>query len=292
MTMIKCPECRHHISSLAKACPECGAPIDPEWAQQEAERELKKLEEVPFTVEGLTVEDEAPLSPEENPEEFASAPLAEEQGESIPEENVSAPLADREGVGGSPSGVSPVGVSPTGTSHASRWLIAVVILLLLLIGGLYFYDYRAEQQREERAYELLQGCSNPDFYEDFIVRFPKSKRIEEVRARYEEAKNQQSQWLVLVASGSRDDLQRFVHEHPTSPYIKVAQSRIDSLDWVEAKQARTIDALSRYIANHPEGYYVDQADMLRSSLERAKAEAEAAAAALRDSLAQAEGQAE
>ena len=51
MTMIKCPECRHHISSLAKACPECGAPIDAEWAQQEAERELKKLEEVPFTVE-------------------------------------------------------------------------------------------------------------------------------------------------------------------------------------------------------------------------------------------------
>ena len=51
MTMIKCPECRHHISSMAKTCPECGASIDPEWAQAEAEKELKKLEEVPFTVE-------------------------------------------------------------------------------------------------------------------------------------------------------------------------------------------------------------------------------------------------
>ena len=278
MTMIKCPECRHHISSLAKACPECGAPIDAEWAQQEAERELKKLEEVPFTVE-VPDGDETLRYEDDNINENETLRYENENvnEKEIESADQTTPLPFSEGVGKGPQG-----------SHFSRWLIAAVILLLLIIGGLYFYDYRAEQQREQRAYELLQGCSNPDFYEDFIVRFPKSDRIEEVRARYEEAKMQQNQWQVLVASGTREDLQQFVREHPTSPYIKVAQARIDSLDWVEAKQARTIAAVSRYIATHPDGYYVDQADMLRSSLERAKAEAEAAAAALRDSLAAAE----
>ena len=104
-------------------------------------------------------------------------------------------------------------------------------------------------------------------------------------------RQQQSQWQKLVENGTREELKRFVQEHPTSPYIKVAQSRLDSLDWANARQQRTIESVSQYISLHPEGYYVDQADMLRSSLERQKAEAEAAAAALRDSLAQA-GQAE
>ena len=28
MALIKCPECRKEVSSIAKACPNCGAPID------------------------------------------------------------------------------------------------------------------------------------------------------------------------------------------------------------------------------------------------------------------------
>ena len=171
---------------------------------------------------------------------------------------------------------------------ARNILIIVVVLLALLIVGLYYMDYRSECQREERAYELLQDCSNPDFYEDFILRFPKSEHIDEVRERYTTVAAQQDVWATLIVKGGRDELSQFVRLHPTSPYIKVAQARIDSLDWAEAKQTRTIDAVSRYIANHPDGYYVDQADVLRSSLERAKAEAEAAAASQRDSMAMAE----
>ena len=28
MALIKCPECKNDVSSIAKACPKCGAPID------------------------------------------------------------------------------------------------------------------------------------------------------------------------------------------------------------------------------------------------------------------------
>ena len=285
MTMIKCPECRRHISSKAKACPECGAPIDPEWAKQEEERELKKLEEVPFTIKNLTPsQGEDSPTPQALPEEGSGySPDTRENDiigdgsetndsnvETSQTESVTAPLP-REGKGG--------GAGP------ARWYILLVLLLLLMIGGIFYYDYHSSKQREQHAYEMLQDCSNPDFYEDFIIRYPKSPYIEDVRARYKVVAQQQAEWQRLIAQGTRDDLRRFVREHPTSPYVKVAQGRIDSLDWAEAKQQRSLEAVAHYIATHPDGYYIDLAEQLRQTLERQRAEAEALAALQADSLA-------
>ena len=171
------------------------------------------------------------------------------------------------------------------SSGKPMWLLVLVVLLGLIIGGLYYYDYRAEQRRELRAYEMLKGCSNPDFYEDFIIRFPKSEYIAEVKERLKEVSAQQIEWQNLVSSGTRNDLQRFASQHPTSPYAKVALTRIDSLDWAEAKAARSLEAVTYYMATHPDGYYIDQAETLRQTIERQRSEA---AAALRDSLARAD----
>jgi len=256
---------------MAKACPECGAPIDPEWAKAEAEKELKKLEEVPFTV--VTGEDDAT---EDAPETL----------EDLPDETVE---EMHEKVTPPPTPEPPHTPDPPKNGHAGRnILIAAVVLVVLIGGGLYYYDYSLSQQREERAYMLLQDCSNPDFYEDFIVRFPKSKYIEDVRARYKEVSVQQNEWQKLVQSGSRDELRRFVHQHPTSPYVKVAQVRIDSLDWAEAQRVRTVESVSEYLANHPDGYYIDRAETLRQTLERQRAaalQAKADSIAAADSLA-------
>ena len=271
MTMIKCPECRHHISSMAQSCPECGAPIDPEWAEAEAQKELKKLEDVPFSVEVGGEETEDGVTEEAQPadEDTEHEDQFQEEEEPSREDVPPAPPAPKSGGGG-------------------RFLfLGIVVLIGLLIGGLYYYDYAQMQKREMRAYELLQDCSNPDFYEDFIIRFPKSKHIEEVRERYKVVAAQQNEWQKLILNGTRDELRQFVRLHPTSPYVKVAQGRIDSLDWTEAKELRSLEAVTHYMATHPDGYYIDQAETLRQTLERQRREAAAAAAAARrDSLAQ------
>ncbi len=276
MTMIKCPECRHHISSMAKACPECGAPIDPEWAKAEAERELKKLEEVPFTITNLP-EEESSVSPSEG--EIPLDASHKEDGEvEEPEREVPTPAEPRLG----DAAVPPVPKKGSG----GRWLwLWLVMLLLLLIGAVLYYDYHSSRQREQHAYEMLRDCSNPDFYEDFIIRYPKSEYIDEVRERYRVVAQQQEEWQRMVLAGTREDLRRFVREHPTSPYVKVAQGRIDSLDWAEAKQQRSLESVAHYIATHPDGYYIDLAEQLRQTLERQRAEAEALAAQQADSLA-------
>ncbi|MBQ8051395.1 MAG: hypothetical protein IJ197_07460 [Bacteroidaceae bacterium] len=259
MTMIKCPECRHHISSMAKSCPECGCPIDPAWAEAEAKKELERLEEVPFTVVSEGEEVEQPETPDED-----------ERPEPTREQE---PPAQRE-------------EQPAKRSSGGGWIIAAVVFLGLLIGGLYYYDYRANQQREERAYEMLQGCSNPAFFEDFMIRFPKSKYIDDVRARYKEVAARQDEWQKLIQNGSSEELRQFIALHPTSPYVKMAQLRRDSLDWTAAKEERTLESVTHYMASHPDGDYIDKAESLRQTLEREKAEkAAAAAAARRDSLA-------
>lgn len=244
--MIKCPECRHHISSMAKACPECGAPIDPEWAAKEAEKELKKLEEVPFTVEVGGEEEDSPHSEE---------PRKVEDEEPTPAKREAAHVPSRRG----------------GKGRGRYLILSFVILLGLCIGGLYYYDYRQHQERELRAYTILQDCSNPAFYEDFIVRFPHSPHIDEVRERLKEVMAQQNEWEKLIAGGNRQELQQFVAEHPGSPYVKMAQTRIDSLDWAEASTLRTIEAVTYYMAAHPDGLYINQADALRQTIEQQRA---------------------
>lgn len=264
MAMIKCPECRHHISSMAKACPECGFPIDPEWAEAEVQREQEKLQEIPFTVVAATEEISVGAVEENTADEESSASGGSEEND--------VPADSSSGKGSGPR----------------MWLLVLIILLGLCTGGLYYCDYDEARKREQHAYELLKDCSNPDFYEDFIIRFPKSRHIDEVRERYKEVSAQQAEWQKLVDGGSRDELLRYLQQHPNGRYAKVAEVRIDSLDWQAARERRTLEAVAGYIAAHPEGYYIDEAETLRQMLERQRAEAEAAMAALRDSLAQVE----
>jgi hypothetical protein len=271
---------------MAKACPECGCPIDPEWAEAEAKREQESLDEVPFTGE-TGVEEEAPSAIETGGEEqtHLDPPL---KGGGEEDSTDDTPRSLREGTGESPERPKTPAAAPKHSS-AGGMFIGLVVLLGLLIGGLYYYDYYTNQKREQRAYELLQGCSNPAFYEDFMVRYPKSEYIDDVKERYAKVAAQQNQWQQLVKNGTRDELQAFVRQHPSSPYVKVAQVRIDSLDWASAKESRELEAVTHYMAIHPDGYYIDQAETLRQQLEREKAqEAARRAAARRDSLARAD----
>lgn len=279
--MIKCPKCRHHISSMARACPECGISIDSEWAAAEAERELRKLEDIPFTVEvgGGECESAFPSSPDAENEclpEPEPDNAAGDEREEVP--------ADEE-VREQPLPAEPV---PASASSGGRrgWRTALLFSLLLgqLIGGLCLYMYYGERQREERAYELLQGCSDPQFYEDFIIRYPRSRYLEDVRERYKEVSARQEEWKTLVEKGGREELRQFVAQHPRSPYVPVARARIDSLDWAEAEKTHTLESVTSYMAAHPDGDYISQAEVLRQMLERARIEAEALVAAQRDSL--------
>lgn len=254
MAMIECPKCGRHISSMARTCPECGAPVE--------------------------LEDEAPLEPEN----IETEDLESDDEEVVVDEPVVEDAVETE----TPEPVAQKTEKHKKGAGALKFLLWA-LFLALLIGGLYLYDFVQQYQREQHAYELLQDCSTPDRYEDFIARFPKSSHIDDVRERLKVVAKQQEEWAKLIVSGTRKELKKFVVEHPTSPYVKVAQSRIDSLDWAEASEANTLEAVTEYVTTHPDGYFLDEAETLRQALERKEAEAAAAAAATRrDSVARAD----
>jgi predicted amidophosphoribosyltransferase len=41
MALINCPECNQHVSTLAKSCPHCGAPVSEMENQKEKHDEIK-----------------------------------------------------------------------------------------------------------------------------------------------------------------------------------------------------------------------------------------------------------
>ena len=156
-------------------------------------------------------------------------------------------------------------------------------MIAILVGGFFYLDVREDNKREARAYELLTDCQDPLVFEDFIAKFPDSEHIDEVRQRYQELAARQAEWESKVVNGTREELERFIKDNPTSNIVRVARARLDSMDWDLASRGNTIVSYERYIQDHPEGLFIDQAEVQRQKLERALAAA--AERAKQDSLA-------
>ena len=171
---------------------------------------------------------------------------------------------------------------PNASRKVTVWT-SVVALIAILVGGFFYLDVREDNKREARAYELLTDCQDPLVFEDFIAKFPDSEHIDEVRQRYQELAARQAEWESRVVNGTREELERFIKDNPTSNIVRVARARLDSMDWDLASRGNTIASYERYIQDHPEGLFIDQAEVQRQKLERALAAA--AERAKQDSLA-------
>lgn len=257
MAMIKCPECGHHISSLAHTCPECGYPIDPAWAAEEAAKVAKetqeKIDAIPFTVES---DGENIVESEKQPE---AEVLTEET--SVADEPVKTQTNDEE-----------TQAVPQ-KSNGMKWFLGIVIVAGLILGGGYYLESQRESKRELRDYEMLEGCTNPAFYEDFLIKYPKSEYYDEVRQRFFEAQATNNQWEEIKKSGDRQKIVNYMRLHPSSPYVGVAKNMIDSIDWFAAKEINTVASMETYMDNHRDGLYYDQAESTRRSIIRQQEEA-------------------
>ena len=67
-----------------------------------------------------------------------------------------------------------------------------------------------------------------------------------------------------AANGTREQLKAFIEQHPTSPYRKACEMRVDSLDWNDAKEDNTLEGYQKYLALHPEGLFLSDAQDARN----------------------------
>lgn len=228
MAVITCPHCRKYISSLLTVCPECGRPVS---LSSNAEPSDESSSEAPTASCDAADTSGTPLDqPALSPEEPAQDPLPDASDAAKPRFSL------RRWLGFS-------------------FLLAVVLGLLSFL----YYTHQRNASLEQRAYERLSGCVDLDFYEDYIVRFPDGKHIDEVKDQLNKIKQERAIYLSSTKTGTREELRQFIKAHPDSPYRRVCELRVDSLDWSAASSANSVESYDHYLELHPDGIFAEAA---------------------------------
>lgn len=236
MSMIKCPECGERVSTMAGTCPHCGINI------------ADNLRQCPSCSEYcLLTQDTCP---------HCGAPLpAEAAEENVPEEQT---------VQETPQEKQPAGQKKKNKSLI--FSVSLAFIIVIIVCGVYYLDYKNNAEREEREYNMLENTSNPEYYNDFLAKYPKSIHYQEVKDRLNVLLDETEEWNTMLQNISRDGIQKFMSDHPYSRRLHECEDMIDSIDWNEARSKNTEEAIVLYLNDHPNGKYAEEASERKNEL--------------------------
>lgn len=252
MSIIKCPECRGKVSTMAGTCPHCGTNISghlrtcPECGSYCLGSQEKCPECGCLLAQAQTVSQPAP-----------PASAKERTEGNIPQKEKEA----REGEHSR---------RRKRRSAGRRTLVGVVILLILLCTGYYFHDKQRLQQQEQADYERLLTVTNPDFCREFLSSYPDSKHFDEINERMLMLQAEAEEWEQLQRHISRAAVLKFMQDHPESLRLRICEDMLDSIDWQKAEAANGEEALTEYLSQHPSGRHAAEAAERKNALLLAK----------------------
>ena len=224
MAIIKCPECNQEISDKAPVCPSCGVPIA---------GHVTTCSQCGFTYFNSNAE----------------CPQCHHKT-----------TVDNTTMCGDESDCK-VNQKASGLRN-NRIVIAVVSLVVVVLGAVLYAFYRnAQSDKEESAYEFALSSNDPQVLQNYLNTYtdaPEAHR-DSISAHLEYFAQLDRDWTNVVVSGSKSDFQRYIEQHPNSPFCQVAQHKIDSIDWSRADAANTLEAVQLYLEQHPDGEHFDEA---------------------------------
>ncbi len=154
----------------------------------------------------------------------------------------------------------------------------LLMLVFVIAGVVYCCDANRERKMEKRAFAALGDSQDPLVLEDFIARYPKSEHVEEVRQRYMELVAEQTELEARVMNASCEELKTFVTAGGGNQHLlRLANARIDTMDWREATAKASSKSMERYISEHPDGAFIAEAVEEYNKYECLRLEAELAA---------------
>lgn len=155
---------------------------------------------------------------------------------------------------------NPLPIQSPKKSPWKRFLLIFFFLVALLgVGGYIAYTYLQETRAEEQAFQNLEGSYVIQSYEDYLTNFPKGKHVQEVQQRLGRLKQMQSAWSQILYSTNPQDFVAFKNRFRDNHYDVLCDTKIDSLDWMNALTANTPESYQFYMSNHPNGRYRQQA---------------------------------
>ena len=291
MSLIKCPECGHEVSTKAPRCPHCGVPIagNLKRCPNCDTIMLKDVECCPNCDTPFLVTNEAP-EPTPAPAPAEPTPTLTPPAPAAPTEEVTAPTTDTT----EPASNQPTAPTPSPAAAPAKkkkslggWALFALIVVLAALAVLIVWQIRSSREASaEAAFTLLRECNDPRSFEDFINRYPKSRHIGEVQARLKELREEETAWKAASITTQVELIRTFIENYPTSAHRATAFHRIDTLDWRTADNAGTSASYTSYINAHEAGDFITEAYTAREEALRRELRArnDSIAAARADSL--------
>lgn len=122
------------------------------------------------------------------------------------------------------------------------------------------------EKKEQIDYERLEGVTNPEFYQQFLIDYPKSKHHDEINERMQVLLLETEDWKKLLKSINRSNVSSFLQKHPNSLRQRACEDMLDSIDWQDALAIGSEEAITDYLHRHPSGRFVDDAAEKKNAL--------------------------
>lgn len=240
MSMIKCPECGERVSTMAGTCPHCGTNI------------AGNLKQCPNCNEYCL------NSQETCPNCGTSFSIIEGENDSLNTNPDLTPNPSPVSEGNDNGNDKPV-TKKKNNNKALIFTIIFVVIIVTIICGVYYLDYKNNADREEREYALLENTSNPEYYNDFLAKYPESVHYQDVKERLNVLLDETDEWNKMMQNICRSEIEKFMNAHPYSRRLHECEDMIDSIDWNDAKKTNTEEAIVKYLNEHPNGRYAEEA---------------------------------
>ena len=153
--------------------------------------------------------------------------------------------------------------------NTALWIgiAAAFLILAIAVGGYIIANSENKQVDEVAAYTALSESHSSKDYQAFLDQFPNSKFAADVRERMTKLLELEGAWNTIVNSSNPDDFANFKSKYNDDFYAKLADNKIDSLDFAKAQTAGTPAAFANYLQIHPEGRYTAEAQAAQSNAE-------------------------
>ena len=302
MSLIKCPECGHDVSSEAANCPNCGYPMAKKGnndVQPEASNSVQSELNTRYTkvlkdlnakrFKSAFAEIDALIKEYPNSHSFT------ELREQVVREFVKSCVEDSDICLKDKNYKDAKTIAQMGLQHdpSNPYLLNVInrvrrrkafkrnawlVLLLLILGGVaYAYynlkvpDYNSE--KEEEAWNLVMKYRNEfdadrleDALDDYISDFSSGLHSSEAKSMYENLVREKAAWNAAVRQNNAQAMHDFMDMFSNGFYHKTAYVKLDSLAFLEAKNKNTKEAIDYYIDTYSDGKYIEQAMAISEKL--------------------------
>lgn len=236
MSIIKCPECGHNVSTMAGTCPSCGVEIEgnlrtcPECGAYY----LESQSQCPECGKEIVRKKIEPYRPQPEPQPFLKK---------VPKKK-----------------------------KRSIWPFFLAILLILGLGAATYYYLKKEydKKQEEDAFLKLQNVTSPQFFQQFLTDYPESEHCEEVKQKKQQVEQENEEWEKILEKKERKALVDFVQNHPTSYRIRACKDYIDSIDWAATLGDTTDVSIDKYLKEHPDGQHAEEAASRKNELAKSR----------------------